>query len=235
MDKEWREYFLLWSETDIYKERVKEAKAVIKEALSRFKKPYIAFSGGKDSTALMHLVLSFDKNITVLHWWPGPYFYPKPLEDEVIRIAKACGARNIRVETSEEYVIYGRRAHNVKGRKFLGGVIPRMVKEEGYDLAFIGLRAEEAAKRKSRVKNFFEWDKTRQITNCFPLANWSWKDVWAYIVSNNIPYLSYYDQYGPIVGWDKARLCALFASDMERFGAPWVDGVLMWRYRNIEV
>ena len=235
MNEEWREFFLRWSETDIHQQRVAEARRVIQRALSRFKKPYIAFSGGKDSTALLHLVLSFDRMITVLHWWPGPFFYPEPLEKEVIEIAKACGAIDLRVETSEEYVIYGRQAHNVKGRHYLGGVIPRMVKEEGYDLAFIGLRAEEAAKRKARTKDFFEWDRTREITNCFPIARWSWKDVWAYIVSNNIPYLSYYDKYGPVVGWDKARLCALFASDMERFGALWVDGVLMWRYRNVRL
>ena len=232
MEEEWRQYFLMWAETDIHKRRVEEAKEVIKQALSRFRKPYVAFSGGKDSTVLLHLVLSFDKSITVLHWWPGPYFYPEPLEKEVIGIAKACGAKNIRVETSEEYVIYGQQAHNVKGRHFLGGVIPRMVKEEGYDLVFIGLRAEEAVKRKARTKKFFEWDKTRKITNCFPIARWSWRDVWAYIVSNNIPYLSYYDKYAPVAGWDQARLCALFASDMERFGAPNLDGVLMWKYRN---
>ena len=35
-----------------------EAKKIIKEALQKCKNPYVAFSGGKDSTAMLHLVRS---------------------------------------------------------------------------------------------------------------------------------------------------------------------------------
>jgi len=38
------------------------------------------------------------------------------------------------------------------------------------------------------------------------IADWTWLDVWVYIISNNLPYLLYYDDYGEIVGWDRVRL-----------------------------
>jgi len=233
VEEEWREFFLEWAETEAYAQRLSEAKDVIKEALGRFEKSYIAFSGGKDSTALMHLVLSFDRNITVLHWDYGPYYLPRNLEREILEIAKACGAKNIRVETSEKYLKLGRKAINVLGSEFLGKLVPQL-KQEGYDLAFLGLRAEEAVKRRERTKGFYEKDKSG-IVNVFPLRNWSWKEVWAYLVSNGVPYLSYYDIYAPLLGWDKTRFVTLFDPEFDKFGSRNVDGILMWRYRNVQL
>ncbi|XRP97789.1 phosphoadenosine phosphosulfate reductase family protein (plasmid) [Methanocaldococcus sp. 16A] len=233
MDEKWREYFLIWAESEVFQEKLKKTKEIIKEALSKFKKPYIAFSGGKDSTALMHLVLSFDDSIMVLHWDYGPYYLPRPLEKEIIEIAKKCRAKNLRVETSKKYWILKRNAVNVLGVDYLGKLVPQLVKE-GYDLAFVGLRAEEAVKRRLRTQEIYEYDKYKKITNVYPLRDWSWKDVWAYIVSNNLPYLSYYDKYCPILGWDKTRFVTLFDLEFDKFGSSNIDNVLMWRFRNVK-
>jgi len=229
MDREWAEYFLEWSETHEFNKKLDEAKKIVKEALSKFKKPYIAFSGGKDSTALLHLVLSFDKNITVVHWDYGPYFVPRHIEKEIINIAKKCGAKNVIILTSHLYRKLGRKAKNVLGRHFLGIEVPKLAKS-GYDCAFLGLRAEESVKRKIRTKKYFEKDEKTGITNVFPLRKWSWRDVWAYIVKNNINYLSLYDKYGPILGYDKARFVTLFDPEFSHFGTENVDKFLMWKY-----
>jgi len=229
MNSEWREYFLLWSQTDEFRRKLGEARDIIKQALSKFKKPYIAFSGGKDSTALMHMVLQHDDSITVVHWDYGPYFIPRPLEKEIIAIARKCGAKNLTVLTSSLYKKLGRAAQGVLGRHFIGVEVPRLVRE-GYDAAFLGLRAEEGVKRRLRAEKQREYDKG--ITNIFPLASWTWRDVWAYIIANGVPYLSYYDKYAPILGYDKTRFVTLFDPEFDRFGSENVDKFIMWRHLN---
>jgi len=105
--------FKLWGRTEWFRARVREAERVIEEALSRFNRPYVAFSGGKDSTALMHIVLRKDPNVTVVHWDYGPFFVPRELHREILSIARGCGARDIRVLSSQLYWKLGRKARNV--------------------------------------------------------------------------------------------------------------------------
>lgn len=57
-----------WAEADEgHRKRVETARQVITVALARAKRPYVAFSGGKDSTC-MHLVLQLAPGITVFRW-----------------------------------------------------------------------------------------------------------------------------------------------------------------------
>ena len=228
MDPKSREYFLLWSQTDEFKQKLKEAQRIIKQALRDFSKPYIAFSGGKDSTALMHLVLQQNREVTVVHWDYGPYYIPRPLHREILSIARKCGAKNLIVLTSSLYKKLGRRAQGVLGRHFIGIEIPKLIKQ-GYDAAFLGLRAEESVKRRFRTEGFYEYDDSG-IVNIFPIRNWTWRDVWAYIISNKVPYLSYYDKYASLLGYDKTRFVTLFDPEFNCFGAENVDKFLMWKF-----
>jgi len=228
MDDKTKQLFLLWAETDEHKRKVAEAKSVIEKALERFNKPYVAYSGGKDSLAMLHLILQHDPAVTVLHWDYGPYFMPREFEKEIIKNARKIGVKNLVVKTSPLYKKLGRKARNILGRHFLGLVVPKLAKE-GYDCCFIGLRAEESNKRKTRTKWFFE--KNHLMTNVFPLARWRWLDSWAYIISNDLPYPKVYDLYGSVIGWDKARLVTFFDHEFDWTGAPILDGVLIPQHR----
>ena len=222
-----KDVLMQWAEMDEHKARVKEAEQIIAKALATHEKPYVAFSGGKDSTCMLHLVLRQKSDIMILHWDYGPYYIPRWLEKEFIENAKKMGAVNIRIETSPKYERMGRKAINVLGQDYMGKLIPQL-KKEGYDLAFVGLRKEESLKRRRRI------NQNRSITaikELWPIQNWSWKDVWAYILSNNLPYASVYDIYATIVGWDKARLTTFFDPEFDKIGAGNLDGVLMWRWR----
>ena len=230
MDAKWRKYFEKWSKTWSYRMKVKEARDVIKEALEQFSKPYVAYSGGKDSTALMHLVLR-QKQVTVIHWDYGRYYIPRPLHEEILEIAKKCGAKDLKVLTSSLYEKLGRKAQGVLGRHFIGVEIPKLI-EKGYDCSFIGLRAEESVKRRLRTEGYYEYDK-RGITNVFPLRSWTWRDIWAYLISNDVPYLSFYDAYGELLGYDKTRFVTLFDSEFDCFGSTNVDKFLMWKFHEV--
>lgn len=230
MEREWKEYFLKWSKTEEFKDKLKIAKEVIEQALEEFRKPYIAFSGGKDSTALLHLVMQFDKSITVIHWDYGKYFIPRQIHREILEIAKTCCAENIIVLTSKLYDKLKENAQGILGKCFIGVEIPKLAKQ-GYDCCFLALRSEESIKRRERTKNYREFDKTG-IWNVFPIRDWTWKDVWAYIVSNNIKYLKLYDKYAKLLGYDKARFVTLFDKEFSWLGNENVDRFLFWKFRK---
>ena len=225
-----KDFFLLWTTSDWYKNVLKEAKSIIDDALKRHK-CYVAFSGGKDSTCVLHLVLQYDPNILVLHWDYGRYYIPAEVERQIICNAKAMGAKNVRVETSSEYEKLGRNAINVLGREYLGKLVGDLHKQ-GYTGVFVGLRKEESIKRKLRIKNQINITCMKEF---YPVSSWKWQDVWAYIFSNNVPYLEHYDKYARVVGWDKARFTTFFDPEFDKFGCSNIDGVLNWKFKNINV
>jgi 3'-phosphoadenosine 5'-phosphosulfate sulfotransferase (PAPS reductase)/FAD synthetase len=228
MTAEWRETFQLWSQTDQHQRALQSAHETIERALQSATKPYIAFSGGKDSTVMAHMVLQYKPDTMVLHWDYGRAFIPEPIHHEILHNAHKLGARNLRIETSPLYAKLGRRAQNVLGRHLIGRLLPQLA-QEGYDLAFVGLRKQESSKRAIRLRT----NKALSvIPECHPLANWDWRDVWAYIVTHKIPYLSLYDQRAELVGYNLVRFTTLFDPEFEHLGALAIDNFLHWRHRN---
>jgi len=224
----WRETFLLWSQTNQHQRALRSAHETIERALQSATKPYIAFSGGKDSTVVAHLVLQYAPDTMVLHWDYGRAFVPEPIQREILRNARLIGVRNLRIETSPLYAKLGRRAQNVLGRHLIGRLLPQLA-QEGYDLAFVGLRKQESPKRARRLRAN---KPLSTIPECYPLADWDWRDVWAYIVAHKLPYLSLYDQRAELVGYNLVRFTTLFDPEFEHLGAPTIDNFLHWRHRN---
>ncbi len=231
MDR-WKRVVLAWAETDEHKNAVRRAQRIVAKALEQAQRPYVAFSGGKDSTCVLHLVLQQAPDTMVLHWDYGRYYIPRTLATEFIGNAKMIGARKIRVETSQEYERLKRQAINVLGREYLGKLVPKLRDEEGYDLVFLGLRAEESVKRRFKTAGAIWYEK--KMLNCAPIYDWSWRDVWAYIISHDLPYASVYDIYAPVVGLPNARLVTFFDPEFDKFGSQNLDGILMWRFRHLE-
>ncbi len=225
MKRIWAETFIFWSETSEYRKRVREAKDIIDQALKRYANPYVAYSGGKDSLCLLHLVLQEQNDIDVWHWDYGDALIPRSIEREIIKNARQIGAENIVIRKR------GNNKHARENYKFgyhhFFVSLNKLKKERGWNLGFIGIRKEESLRRKREYSHFF--DKH----NCYPILNFSWKDVWAYIVSNNLPYPSIYDRYAEVLGYDKVRLVTFFDSEFEYLGAPYIDGVLLPEFRNI--
>ncbi len=226
----WQETFLTHSKTSLFKRRVIEAENIIKDALKIYKKPYIAFSGGKDSTCVLDLVLKFNPNILVYHFYFGKYYVPLEIEKEVIENAEKIGAKRVMVRTSKQYDVLKREAKNVLGRYYKKVMEPYFV-THNFDSCFLGIRKEESAKRKRKVKNQFGMSKI--IKEIYPIQDWNWLDVWAYIHSRNLPYLKFYDIYGEVVGYNYARFTTFFDNEFEKVGSSNIDGVLMWKFKNM--
>jgi len=218
-----------WAKTEEHKAKVEEAKEIIQRALRTHKKPYVAFSGGKDSTCMLHLVLQQKPDVMVYHWDYGKYLMPREFEKEAIEIAYKIGAKNVIIDTSNKYT--SREATGIWYKDFLGRAAKELW-QQGYDLVFVGIRKHESLKRKRRIR---KGEKITAIDECWPIKDWTWQDVWAYIFSKNLPYHSVYDKYAPIVGWDKARFVTFFDKEFDYLGSSNIDGVLLWRWRNEQI
>jgi len=209
MKETWRNTFKLHTQTEEYKNNVLEAKKIIQENLSE--KCYIAFSGGKDSIVMTHLILMEKPDILVYHH--DLKYIPEEFKCEIKNILEYLGVCNIEIRDGEE--------------DLWKDIIPSFI-ERGYKKVFIGLRREESISRKFRISRNISLSSIQEV---YPIQSWSWLDIWGYIVSNDIPYPSMYDIYAPVVGWDRVRFHTFFDPSMDKFGCSNLDGFLLYHLR----
>lgn len=71
----------------------------------------------------------------------------------------------------------------------------------GYDAWITGIRREQAPTRANSKK--VEWDAKFQLVKLNPLASWTQKDVWNYIMKHQVPYNPLHDRNYPSIGCEK--------------------------------
>src|SRR5690606_35475902 len=73
--------------------------------------------------------------------------------------------------------------------------LDEIIRERGWTGHIVGLRAEESKRRRMSVAKhgILFYNKSQQMYECLPLAHWTGKDVWAYIVSRGLKYNPIYD------------------------------------------
>nr|WP_238598840.1 sulfate adenylyltransferase subunit CysD [Saccharothrix sp. ALI-22-I] len=193
-----------------------EAIHIFREVAGEFDRPVILFSGGKDSTLLLHLA--------VKAFWPAPV--PFPLLhvdtghnfDEVIEFRDRVVAHHgLRLEVArvQDYIDDGRLAERPDGTRNPLQTVPLLdaITRHKYDAVFGGgRRDEERARAKERIfslrNSFGQWEPRRQRpelwnlyngrhrpgehVRVFPLSNWTELDVWHYIAREGIELPSIY-------------------------------------------
>lgn len=197
MDEKLRRRFLLYARLPVFKRRVQRARERVAQWLDLVKNPYIAFSTGKDSTCILHLVREQRPDI------PAVYFdadcsYPES------RQTLESTPNTIAFPTEEPLLETFRRFGNFESgpkdeamRTTVWEPIKRLLKKYNFDGVCYGLRSEENPKTRGAHARYhgavFQY-KRDGLWGCQPIHDWEYNDVWAYIVVNNLPYCGVYDK-----------------------------------------
>ncbi|RZS31454.1 sulfate adenylyltransferase subunit 2 [Herbihabitans rhizosphaerae] len=193
-----------------------EAIHIFREVAGEFDRPVILFSGGKDSTVLVHLA--------VKAFWPAPVPFPLLHVDtghnfaEVLRFRDDVVRRHgLRLEIAEvqDWIDRGALKERPDGTRNPLQTVPLLdsINDGKFDAVFGGgRRDEERARAKERIfslRNAFgQWEPKRQRpelwnlyngrhrpgehVRVFPLSNWTELDVWRYIQRESIELPSIY-------------------------------------------
>ncbi|MFI9380179.1 sulfate adenylyltransferase subunit CysD [Kutzneria sp. NPDC052558] len=187
-----------------------EAIHIFREVAGEFDRPVILFSGGKDSTLLLHLAIKA--------FWPAPVPFALLHVDtghnfpEVIEFRdKVVAEHGLRLEVAavQDWIDDGRLTERPDGTRNPLQTVPLLdsITTHKFDAVFGGgRRDEERARAKERIfslRNAFgQWEPRRQRpelwnlyngrhrpgehVRVFPLSNWTELDVWHYIERENI-------------------------------------------------
>jgi phosphoadenosine phosphosulfate reductase len=93
-------------------------------------------------------------------------------------------------------------------------VKPLFTALENYALWFTGMRREQAKSRATmQLTESFKLPSGNHIRKISPLADWTSKDVWAYVTQHNIPLLSLYDKGYSSIGCEPCTSLPLDPND----------------------
>jgi 3'-phosphoadenosine 5'-phosphosulfate sulfotransferase (PAPS reductase)/FAD synthetase len=182
----------------------------------------VAFSGGKDSTVLLDMVLA-QADLPIL-WWDDGWDYPETL-DFLASTERDRGLKIVRIRNRGNIASFAVWAGHLDWQGHNPGPWDyecksfddhsRLIYELGFNGVFLGLRTEESTRRlfSLRYTGPLYWVKREQLWHCCPLYNWTTMDVWAYILSRGMAYNSVYDKLselkiapqfqrvGPLIAW----------------------------------
>ena len=191
--------FLIYAKRNGFKRRVQTALERIGHFLSLVENPYISVSGGKDSSVLLHLCRRIDSSLDAVYLDMNATY---PQSDALLNTYE--NLRRVVVADWQADL----KEHGMRGKK--SRIIDELVERQKEDptlLAeygghFYGLRIEESAARKRLAKvrgdAFFRKYDNKWVSQ--PIMDWTYEDVWAYIVQNEIPYNELYN-----LMWDRPK------------------------------
>lgn len=219
-DLEKRRFELHADATD-YQNRIQRAREHVQAVADRFRSPCLHVSGGKDSLVLWHLVSQdcgfdwpvyhFDNGLLNV---PGVTEFVRSLADEWkatlhVRTSEAANDERMVVEEGHGYNGYW-------------GQYSSLVKQHGWSVRVLGIRAAESAQRRDRFTGSPPTDSDGDDFAAAPIHHLTTADVWAYIVSNGLPYHEIYDRQGNLFGGMDSRenrLVTLYDEEFDSLGA----------------
>lgn len=198
MQAQYRLMYLARSRTNGYRQRVEQAKRITEDFLAVCDRPYLSFSGGKDSEAL--LILLSQMGLTTIPVATQGDDLDFPDKREVCeRIISSLGFIDYTYDYSDISALAQLPDEDISGT--FTHVMNRFAINRQRNGFLMGLRSEESWHRRRLIKAFgytyerkTKYDSSVTETVCLPLHNWQGDDVMALIVSTETPYMHVYDK-----------------------------------------
>lgn len=189
-------------QSERFKAKLYRSLAIVQSALRRNKRPYIAFSSGKDSVAVTALVHTIAPDVQLV-WSDDELEYPETVS--YMADLRIVAGPQLTIATSYTTHAGWFRAWTDKPfwrTPFEGSLVLKERNREwmarlGFDLTFTGLRMGESKKRAAHLLNrgyiYRVGGGKGAYTRCCPLWDWTADDVWALIAGWRLPYNGAYD------------------------------------------
>lgn len=202
-----RESFRLHARLPVHARRIAGATSTVRLALADVPGPWgVSLSGGKDSVALAHLAHAAGWRGTLFHYWSEEI--PPENTAIVLELGQRLDLPVVTVRITGDFDFFAevgrflvvaqtdedRRLMRAHDRRYRGD-IQAAVAAHGFAGLFWGLRKDESRARAITIRRYGSLyrAKGRQEWTCHPLAGWSARDVWAYLVTHDLPWLARYD------------------------------------------
>ena len=163
------------------------AEEVLAEAVERFHpRMALACSFQKEESVLLHMLLRLRPDARVFTLDTGVLF------PETYQVWRAVEERyGVRVEVHDALPLDGEAWSTERccGEAKVASLSRALT---GLDAWVTGLRREQAATRTAAPK--LGWDEAHGLWKASPLADWSERDVWAFIAEHDLPYHPLHDR-----------------------------------------
>jgi len=220
-------------------EKVAKSLEVAKEALAKYKKVGLGFSGGTDSLVLLHLLKPILPEDTPIIFVDTQHEFSETYEF-INKVVKEWGIKNFHtVKAPEDKLQAMVTRFGLKTAEFTTiccgyhKIAPMMkaIGDFGFDAFFVGLRGVEHEERAKEV--FFSPRTSPNHIRIHPLLFWRKKDILDYVKKNNIEcnplYAQGYTSLGCTVCTDKN----LDPNAHERAGRGVVRETVMKKLRDL--
>lgn len=187
----------------------------------------LSTSWGKDSVSMLHLAAQINPNLKIIN-----ARYPNPAErfndmdrirDLVLSRDDMSGVIYREVDTPGEWEMYERaggfaealnKEQKAAAKWWKDNFTENMgaaMKELGCNGVFLGLRAEESHARRMNVfVHGDDYQRKDGLQVALPIAHWTGRQVWAYLIKHDLPWLKIYDT--AFCGRERARSGFVFAT-----------------------
>jgi len=196
----WEKVYRLHGQLPEHRRRVAEHKQVIARFIELCDRPYLSFSGGKDSSAMLVLFAEMGlQHIPVFTQaddfdWP----YKKDLCHSII---KALGFHTYHYIESKVSVLelLKQNAETISMQQCWENLVADFVKQHQYNGFCMGIRFEESVGRRLTLAISYRDGLVRKckdgLVHGYPMAFLTGKDVFAIIQKAGIPYAEIYDRH----------------------------------------
>jgi len=171
--------------------KIKKSQEIIKEAIARYPKIGLGFSGGTDSLVLLHLVLPIMPNIPTIfvdtqHEFPETYDFIEKIRKEwrLVNHTSVMAEKNRLEEFKKQYGLKTPSFTTTCCEYHKIAPMMKAIGDFGFDAFLVGLRGVEHEERAKEI--FFSPRKNPSHIRIHPLLFWRQKDILEYVKKFNI-------------------------------------------------